>query len=207
MKSKGEKPFQWALLLVGVTLSYNIIEALVALWAGVIAGSIALIGFGLDSIIESSASGILFWHLSKQIRGADPKTIAKTEHFAHRFVGGTFLALAVYIAIESGLTLYRFEAPEESLVGIALAGISLILMPWLAFKKMKVARTLESPALRAEAMETLICSCLSLILLLGLIANALLDWWWADPVAALLMIPWLVKEGLEGLRGEESCCE
>lgn len=195
-----------AFKLVGLTLAYNIVEAAVAIWAGVAAGSIALLGFGLDSIIEFSASGTLLLGLAKIRHGASATVINRIEHRMHRFVGVTFLALAFYVGIESASTLYRHEHPSESPIGIALAILSLVVMPYLAFKKLRVARILESPALRAEAKETLACSYLSAILLFGLLANAVGGWWWADPVAALLMIPWLIKEGFEGLRGETKCC-
>jgi len=124
----------------------------------------------------------------------------------HRFVGATFVALALYILAQAGWTLWTREAPEESLVGIILAVASLVIMPLVSWGKLHTAKVINSAALRAEAKETLACSYLSFTLLLGLVANAAAGWWWADPMAALLMVPWLVKEGLEGLR-DEPCCE
>jgi divalent metal cation (Fe/Co/Zn/Cd) transporter len=186
-------------------MGYNVLEGIVALWAGLYAGSIALVGFGFDSFIECAAAAALFWRLAIETRGATPVTIEQSERRVHRFIGGTFLALALYVLIQAGLALWHQEAVSESTIGIILAIASLIVMPLVSWGKLHAAKVVGSPALRAEAKETLACSYLSLTLLLGLVANAMAGWWWADPVAALLMVPWLVKEGLEGLRGE--CCE
>jgi divalent metal cation (Fe/Co/Zn/Cd) transporter len=197
----------WArigLWLVGATMAYNVIEAGVALWFGASAESIALLGFGLDSVIECAAAGVLLWRLSLEARGADPGQLERAERRVHRFVGATFLALAVYVMAQASLTLWRAEPPDESIPGIILAVASLVVMPLVAWGKLRAAREIASAALRAEAKETLACSYLSFALLLGLGANAVAAWWWADPVAALLMVPWLVREGLEGIRGE-SC--
>ncbi len=194
-----------ALGLVGATLVYNVIEAVIALWSGYVAGSIALVGFGLDSVIETAAAAVLLWRLNLEYRGADPEVLEISERRVHRFVGFTFVALAVYVLAQAGWTLWTKNAPEESLVGIILAGVSLVIMPIVSVAKLRAAKELKSPALRAEAKETLACSFLSFTLLLGLVANALLGWWWADPIAALLMVPWLIKEGREGIKGE--CCD
>jgi divalent metal cation (Fe/Co/Zn/Cd) transporter len=195
-----------ALWLVSATLAYNAVEAGVALWAGGRAESISLLGFGLDSLIEMAAALALFWRLSREWGGADPAAIERSERLVHRFVGGTFIALALYVTAQAGWTLYVRAIPQESLVGIALAAASLIIMPLVSWGKLRAARQVGSAALRAEARETLACSYLSAVLLLGLGANALLGWWWMDPAAALAMVPWLVKEGREGLRGE-GCCD
>jgi divalent metal cation (Fe/Co/Zn/Cd) transporter len=167
-----------ALNLVIATMAYNVLEAVIALWSGTSAASIALIGFGLDSV-------------------------ERTEQRVHRFVGITFLLLATYVTAQAGWTLSSRAAPEESPIGIGLAVASLIVMPLVAWGKLRAAREIGSGALRAEAKETLACSYLSFTLLLGLAANAAAGWWWADPLAALLMVPWLILEGLEGLRGED----
>ena len=192
------------LILVAGTMLYNIVEAGVALWAALAAGSVALLGFGLDSIIECAAAAVLFWRLAVEARGADEEVVERTERRVLRFVGGTFIALALYVTAQSAWTLWSREAPAESLVGIILAAVSLVVMPIIAVAKLRVAARLSSAALRAEAKETLACSYLSLVLFVGLVANAVAGWWWADPLAAILMVPWLVKEGVEGLRGE--CC-
>lgn len=191
-----------ALRLVRVTAGYNVVEAGVALWSGVAAGSIALIGFGLDSIIECVAALALLWRLSLAARGAAAKRVERAEGQVLRVVGATFLLLAAYVLAQSTWTLWARSEPAESPVGIALAAVSLVVMPLVSWGKLRAADALGSAALRAEAKETLACSYLSLTLLVGLVANAAAGWWWADPAAALLMVPWLVREGLEGVRGE-----
>jgi divalent metal cation (Fe/Co/Zn/Cd) transporter len=190
------------LWLVAATMAYNVLEGVVALWAGIEAQSIALVGFGLDSAIECAAAAVLLWRLAVEARGADREMIERSEKRVHRFIGGTFLALTIYVVAEAGWTLWMREAPAESRVGILLAVASLVIMPLVAWGKFHAATAINSGALRAEAKETLACSYLSLTLLLGLVANVLAGWWWADPVAALFMVPWLVKEGFEGLQGE-----
>jgi len=202
----------WArtgLWLVGATLAYNVVEAGIALAAGAAAESIALLGFGLDSGIEVAAAAVLLWRLRLETRGADGERLERAERRVHRFVGGTFLALALYVSGQAVWMLWAQDAPEESLVGIVLAAASLAIMPLAAWGKLRAAREIGSAALRAEARETLACSYLSFALLLGLAANAAAGWWWADPIAALAMVPWLIREGLEGIRGEscEEGCE
>jgi divalent metal cation (Fe/Co/Zn/Cd) transporter len=191
-----------ALALVWATMGYNALEAVVAVWAGVSAQSIALVGFGLDSVIELAAASVLLWRLRVQARGADAEVVERSERRVHLFVGVTFVLLALYVAAQAGWTLWTRSEPGQSLVGIVLAAASLVIMPLVAAGKLRAAHRLGSAALRAEAMETLACSYLSLTLLLGLTLNAWLGWWWTDPVAALLMVPWLVGEGIEGIRGD-----
>ena len=192
-----------ALGLVVATMVYNVVEAGIALWFGVEAESIALVGFGLDSVIETAAAGMLLWRLQIEARGAAPEEVETAERRVLRFVGATFLALALYVSGQASWMLWQQEAPRESLIGILLALASLVIMPLVSIGKLRAATALESAALRAEAKETLACAYLSFTLLLGLGANASVGWWWADPVAALFMTPWLVKEGLEGIREEE----
>ena len=192
------------LLLVAATMVYNVVEGVVALWAGLRADSIALIGFGLDSYIECAAAAALFWRLAVEARGASSAAVARSEGQVQRFIGVTFLALALYVIIQAGWMLFKQESIEESLVGIILAGVSLFVMPLVSWGKLHAAKAIGSSALRAEAKETLACSYLSFTLLLGLAANAVVGWWWADPLAALLMVPWLLREGLEGLHGGEA---
>jgi divalent metal cation (Fe/Co/Zn/Cd) transporter len=191
-----------ALWLIAATLVYNLAEAGVAIWAGTGAGSIALLGFGLDSVIECAAAAVLLWRLAVELRGGDEERVETAERRSRRFVGLTFLALAVYVLVESVLTLASDDHPSSSLAGIVLAAVSLAVMPMLAWAKLRTAGRLGSGALQAEAKETLACAYLSLTLLVGLALNAGFGWWWADPVAALAMVPWLVREGLEGFRGE-----
>lgn len=179
-----------------LTIGWNSLEAFIAVGAGLVAGSIALVGFGFDSVIEVSSGAILLWRLS----GNDNR-----EKIALRLVGVSFLALAGYVAFDAAKAFWFRELPEESYIGIALAALSLIVMPILARAKRHVAANLNSRALEADSRQTDICAYLSAILLAGLGLNAVFGWWWADPCAALLMIPIITKEGLEALRGE-TCC-
>jgi divalent metal cation (Fe/Co/Zn/Cd) transporter len=204
--AKNRNWLRIALWLVGATMAYNLIETLVALFAGWAAGSIALVGFGLDSIIELTAASVLLWRLVEEKKGMRPEKIQRIDHRVHQFVGITFFLLALYVLVQAGWTLWHGKIAQESLVGIILAIASLIVMPLVAWGKIVAAKKIGSVALQAEAKETIACSYLSFVLLLGLSCNAWLGWWWADPAAALLMIPWLIKEGMEGLGGQE-CCE
>ena len=188
--------------LSGVTLGYNSLEALVALVAGLLAGSIALVGFGIDSVIELSASVAALWRLAAE---HDPARREHAERVTLRIIGALFLALAAYVLWEAGERLVRRAVPDHSPAGIAIVAASLVVMPLLARAKRRVAAALESRALRAEAQQTQLCTYLSAILLGGLLLNLAVGWWWADPVAALAMVPIIAREGIEGLRGEDSC--
>lgn len=188
-----------ALALLWVGLVYNSVEGVIAVAAGWRAGSVALVGFGLDSAIEVTASAVLLWRLSA--RDGDP-AVASRERTAHRIVGATFVLLAMYIAIQASYVVATGSEPEASGIGLVLAAVSLALMPALGLVKRWNARRLHSHALIAEASETLVCSYLSATLFVGLALNAALGWWWADIAAALAMVPWIMKEGLEGLRGD-----
>ncbi|HEY7166415.1 MAG TPA: cation transporter [Candidatus Binatia bacterium] len=195
-----------ALIAEYFTVTWNIIEGIVGIAAGVGAGSIALIGFGLDSYIEVASGAVLIWRLRKHGFGDDGEKAA--EKRAVLFVGITFLLLAAYVTFESGKKLLFHKHPNESLIGIILAIVSLVVMPGLAFYKRKIAAEINSRALRADALETLACSYLSLALVLGLGANALFGWWWADPIAALAMVYFLVREGWEAIEeGREAHIE
>lgn len=187
--------------MVSGTFAYNAIEAGIAVWAGTEAGSIALFGFGLDSVIECAASAVLVWRLLVEGRSDGGGRVETAERRVRRFVGLTFLALAAYVVAQAAFTLGSRSSPAASLVGIGLASASLVIMPLLAWAKLRVAVRIGSGSLGAEAKETLACAYLSLALLLGLVLNWAIGWWWADPVAALLMVPWLVREGVEGVRG------
>lgn len=181
-----------------ITIGWNSLEAVVAIGAGLFAGSIALVGFGVDSVIESFSGAVLLWRLFAG---------EHREQLALKLVGASFLLLAAYVAFDAGKSLLFREPPEESYVGIGLAALSLIVMPVLARAKRRVAANLNSRALQADSRQTDICAYLSAILLFGLGLNALFGWWWADPVAALVMIPIIAKEGIEALRGETCCGE
>ena len=185
------------------TIGYNSLEGLIAVAAGLLAGSIALVGFGFDSLIEVTSGAVLLWRLHADL---DEERRERVEAISLRIVGACFVLLAIYVSFDSVKSLIRREAPQESFVGIVLAAVSLIVMPLLVSAKRRVARGINSAALMADSKQTELCTYLSAILLGGLLLNALLGWWWADPVAALVMVPIIVKEGIEGLRGE-TCCD
>jgi divalent metal cation (Fe/Co/Zn/Cd) transporter len=184
------------------TLAYNSLEGILALGAGLSAGSIALVGFGVDSLIELTAGAAALWRLHADAGFARR---ARSEWLALRLIGLCFVALAIYVGSESIATLAARRSPDESVIGIGLAMASLAVMPFLARAKRTVALELRSGALVAEARQTMICTYLSAILLGGLALNALVGWWWADPVAALAMVPLIAWEGVEGLRGHSAC--
>jgi divalent metal cation (Fe/Co/Zn/Cd) transporter len=190
------------LVLTYVTLAYNCLEGVIAVGAGLVAGSIALVGFGLDSLIEVSASVTALWRLYSD---RDLARRARAERIGLRVIGVLFLSLAAYIAADALHALLARTPPERSFVGIALAAASLMVMPFLARAKRRVAVAIGSGALAAEAQQTMFCTYLSAILLAGLVLNAALGWWWADPVAALVMVPFIAREGIEGVRGRSAC--
>jgi len=185
------------------TVAYNSLEGLIAIGAGLIAGSIALVGFGFDSVIEVTSGLALLWRLRQD---ADVERRERVEAISLRIVGVCFLTLAAYVSYDAAASLLLRQPPEESIPGIVLAATSLIVMPLLVRAKRKVARGINSRAMAADAKQTELCTYLSAILLGGLLLNALVGWWWADPVAALVMVPIIIKEGIEGLRGE-TCCD
>lgn len=187
-----------------LTLGYNSLEGFVAIVAGLLAGSVALVGFGFDSAIELAASAAALWRLNADV---DPVERERVELLTLRAVGVLFLALALYVTLDAVNALLKQEAPDESTVGIVLAAASLVVMPLLARAKRKVAISLGSRALRAESQQTQLCTYLSAILLGGLTLNAFFGWWWADPAAALIMVPIIGKEGVEALRGHDDCNE
>ncbi|HEY8491733.1 MAG TPA: cation transporter [Dehalococcoidia bacterium] len=199
----GTVGFQrWALRLVALTLAWNVVEGVVALGAGLPAGSIALVGFGLDSCIEVFAAGVVLWRLLAT-DGADEAA----ERRAVFLIGVSFFVLAGYMVLEAGRTLYAREAPEASAPGLVLAALSLVVMPALALGKRWTARRLGSVSLEAESTETFICAYLSFTLLLGLGLNAVAGWWWADPAAALAMVGFVLREGWEAVTKRDLCCD
>jgi divalent metal cation (Fe/Co/Zn/Cd) transporter len=185
------------------TIGYNSLEGLIAVTAGFLAGSIALVGFGFDSLIEVTSGAVLLWRLHADV---DEERRERIEAISLKLVGACFVLLAIYVSYDSISSLIRREAPDESLVGIVLAAVSLVVMPLLVRAKRRVARAIKSKALIADSKQTELCTYLSAILLGGLLLNALLGWWWADPVAALVMVPIISKEGIEALRGD-TCCD
>src|SRR5215469_6594931 len=182
------------------TIAWNSLEGLIGIAAGVLAGSISLVGFGIDSVIEVTSGATLLWRMSVD---ADVERRERNERLSLRIVGGCFLALALYVAFEAMLDLTRKSAARPSLPGIVLACVSLIVMPILSRAKKNVAQGLGSAAMNADARQTDFCVYLSAILLAGLALNAGFGWWWADPIAALAMVPIIAKEGFEGLRAPQ----
>jgi divalent metal cation (Fe/Co/Zn/Cd) transporter len=195
---------QRGLALNYLTIGYNVIEAIVALGAGVVSGSVALVGFGLDSVIEVTASGAAQWRLRSDLDHARREGVERTTL---RIIGWSFLALAAYVVVDSAHALLRREPPERSIIGLVLLALSAVVMPVLARAKHRVARAMTSRALEADAMQTSLCAYLSVIALAGVALNAALGWWWADPVAALAMVPIIAREGIEGVRGESHCAD
>jgi divalent metal cation (Fe/Co/Zn/Cd) transporter len=185
------------------TIAWNTLEGVVAVVTGAIAGSISLVGFGIDSFVEVTSGATLLWRMSVD---ADERTRRRDERLSLRIVGVCFLALTVYIAYESMFDLIAKRAPERSIPGIVLACVSLLVMPLLSRSKKRVARELGSAAMRADAKQTDFCVYLSAILLVGLVLNAVLGWWWADPVAGIIMSPIIAREGVQALKGE-ACCD
>ena len=186
-----------------LTIGYNCLEALVGLASGALAGSIALMGFGFDSLIEVTSGAALLWRLQ---RHGDSSRREAAERISLRIVGGLFFALAAYVAWESTDALIRREAPRESVPGMVLAAASLIVMPMLARRKRQVGRYLGSEAMAADSRQTELCAWLSAILLGGLSLNAAFGWWWADPAAGLAMTPIILKEGWSAWRGRGCGC-
>lgn len=192
------------LLLNYATIGYNTVEAVVSLVAGLLAGSVALLGFGIDSVIEVTASGAAQWRLRSD---TEPVHRARVERISLRLIGACFLALAIYVAIDAGKALWLAERPSRTIIGVVILAMSVFVMPLLARAKHEVADKMQSGALRAEAKQTSLCAYLSFIALAGVALNAALGWWWADPVAALAMVPIIVVEGIAGVRAKvDDCC-
>ena len=185
------------------TITWNLLEGLVAVIAGAIAGSISLVGFGVDSFIEVTSGAALLWRMSVD---AEVHRRERIERGTLRMVGACFLSLAAYVGYEAASNLVERRAPEHSLPGIILACVSLVVMPLLSRAKRRVGAHLKSAAMNADAKQTEFCTYLSAILLGGLILNMVSDLWWADPVAALIMVPIIAKEGVDGLRAK-TCCD
>jgi divalent metal cation (Fe/Co/Zn/Cd) transporter len=184
--------------LVAATITYNVIEAVIAISAGKIASSTALIGFGLDSLIEVASATAVAWQFS----GKDPEA---RERVALRVISVSFFALAAYITVESVRALLGAESAEHSIVGIVLAAVSLVVMPFLSLAQRRAGRELGSASAVADSKQTLLCTYLSGVLLIGLLVNSLFGWSWADPVVALVIAAVAVKEGREAWRGEHCC--
>jgi len=187
-----------ARMLAGASVAYNVVEAVVAIGSGRLAGSTALVGFGLDSTVEVMSGLVILW----QFGHAVPE---EREHRARRLIAVSFFALAAYVTVESVRTVVAREQPDTSVVGIALAALSLIVMPLLSRWQRRTGRELGSGAVVADGTQTLLCTYLSAVLLVGLLADALLGWWWLDAVAALVIAAVAVREGRSNWRGD-ACC-
>jgi divalent metal cation (Fe/Co/Zn/Cd) transporter len=198
---------QRGILLSYATIGYNSLEAIGSLIAGLLSGSVALVGFGIDSVIEVIASVAAQWRLRID---ADLSRRHESEVLTHRIVGWCFVALAVYVTLDGLKSLYLAEAPDRSWFGLIVLVLSVIVMPALAWAKRRVAIAMQSTALEAEAKQTSLCAYLSVIALGGVALNALFGWWWADPVAALAMVPIIAREGVHGIRLQphepDTCC-
>lgn len=188
-----------------LTASWNVVEGLVALGAAAAAGSVALLGFGVDSFVETASGGVLIWRLRAEQRALGHGEVERVEHRARKLVALSLFALAAYVAFEAAETLWHRERPASTAVGLALTALSLVVMRWLAHAKHRVAVALGSRAMEADAFQTTACFWLSLITLAGIGLNALAGWWWADPAAALGMTYFLAKEGHEAWEGRDCC--
>jgi divalent metal cation (Fe/Co/Zn/Cd) transporter len=187
-----------------LSLAYNVAEAVVGIAAGVAAGSVALVGFGLDSVVEASSAVILLWRFRTETKGA--RTAEEAERRAVRLVAAAFFGLAAYVGGRGVVDLVAGAHPEGSPVGIALAAVSIVVMPLLAWRKRALAAELDSRSLQADSRQTTLCTYLSVVLLAGLAANSLLGWWWADPVAGIAIALIATREGVELWRTEDFCC-
>ena len=183
---------------MAATITYNVLEAVIAISAGTVAGSIALIGFGLDSVIEVSSAAAVAWQFS----APDPE---RREQVALRVIAGSFFALAAYVTVEALRTLVTGSEPERSTVGIVLVAVSVVVMPFLSWAQRRAGRELGSASAVADSRQTLLCTYLSAGVLVGLVLNAALAWWWADPVVALGLAAVAVREGRNALHGQ-TCC-
>ncbi len=185
--------------LAGASVTYNVLEAVIAVGAGVAASSIALVGFGLDSVVEVGSGLVIMW----QFRHSMPET---REKRALRLIAISFFALAAYVTVESARTLLGDSRPESSPIGIGLAATSLLVMPFLSWAQRRTGRELASGSVVADSKQTLLCTYLSAVLLLGLVVNATLGWYWADPLVGLVIAAVALREGLEAWRGDACGC-
>lgn len=192
--------------LAAFTVVWNVTEGVIAVGAALVAGSQALLGFGLDSAVESISALVLLWRISAERR--DPEGAERVEHLATRAIGVSFLVLAAYVAGDAIHSLVVSQEPDASPVGIGLTIVSLVVMPLLARRKRSVAIALGSRAAEADSAQTRACAWLSAVVLAGLLLNAALGWWWADPIAALGVVVFLLREGQEALRADhiDDCC-
>jgi divalent metal cation (Fe/Co/Zn/Cd) transporter len=189
---------RWAIWLAWTTIGWNTLEAVIAITAGSGAGSVALVSFGLDSTIEVASAAVIIWQFS----GLD----VQRKQRALRLIGASFFALAAYVAVQAVVDLTSSNEPDSSIVGIALAITSLIVMPMLAVAKRRTGARLGSVTVTADSRQTMLCTYLSAVLLVGLVLNAIVGWWWADPLAALVIAGLATNEGIEAWNGD-TCCD
>jgi divalent metal cation (Fe/Co/Zn/Cd) transporter len=201
-----EASLRRALRLEYLTIGWNVVEGAIGVAAALTAGSVALLGFGIDSFVESASGAVLVWRLLAERRGLAVADVERIDRRAHRLVGASLVLLALFVAADAVWTLWRRDVPQASPVGMGLTAISLGVMVWLARAKRRVARELGSRALAADSIQTTACWWLSLVTLAGIALNALFGWWWADPVAALAMSGLIAYEGREAWRGEGCAC-
>lgn len=194
-----------ALQLEYLTVGWNVVEGVIAVGAGLSAGSIALLAFGIDSFIESISGGVLIWRLRSEQRPHQIASVEALDARAARLVGLSLFVLAAYVVVDATLTLWSGERPEVSLIGILLTAVSVVVMLWLARAKRRAAKALGSRALEADAFQTTACWWLSIIVLVGIGLHAAFGWWWADPLSALVVTYFLVREGREAWQGERCC--
>lgn len=194
-RSRLRRRVRW---IVGLTITYNIIEAIIAIWAGSVASSAALIGFGLDSVVEVMSAAAVAWQFTRK----DPE---RWEAVTVKIVAIAFFALAAYVSIDAVLSLTGVGEVEHSPVGITIAALSVVVMPALAWFELRTGKELGSRSVQADAKQLLVCTYLSAAVLVGLLANSLFGWWWADSIAALVVAGLAVREGIEAWRGELCC--
>jgi divalent metal cation (Fe/Co/Zn/Cd) transporter len=194
-----------ALRLEYLTVGWNVVEGVIAVATAVAAGSVALMGFGIDSFVESASGSVLIWRLLAERRHASATAIEQSERRAQRLVAVSLFALAAYILGDAVYSLVTGERPEPSRTGIILTSVSLVAMWWLAKAKLRAARALGSRSLESDAFQTTACWWLALAALVGIGLNAALSWWWADPIAAVVISLLIIHEGREAWRGEDCC--
>jgi divalent metal cation (Fe/Co/Zn/Cd) transporter len=194
-----------ALRLAWFTVGWNVLEGAMAVGAAVTAGSIALLGFGLDSFVETASGAVIVWRTVAERRTSNLEAVERIERLAGKLVAASLVALAAFIAADAGRALYLRERPEASMLGLVIAAVSIVAMQWLAREKRKVGRRLHSRSIQADAFQTTACLYLSLIVLVGVGLNLAFGWWWADPVAALVMVVPLCTEARDAWRGDPCC--
>lgn len=194
-----------ALALEYLTVGWNVVEGAIALGAALLAGSVALLAFGIDSFVESTSGAVLIWRLLAERRARDAATIERIEHRARRLVAVSLFALAAWVAFDASKALWFGERPDPSIIGIVLTSVSIVVMQWLARAKRRIAHQLGSRALEADSFQTTACVYLSIAALAGIALNAALGWWWADPVSALVIAALALREGKEAWEGRDCC--